>query len=78
MNFGFTLLEGDLAYSAARNHCIAIIKEPEKYDALVLSLEDIKKEVETLSSIEVNDICFSIEYFLVGSSNDYGYWQCYC
>jgi len=67
VNFGFTLLEEeDIAYSAAGNHCIAVIKEPEKYDKLVLSLEDIKKEVEALSSIEVNDICFSIEYFLGG------------
>ena len=31
VNFGFTLLvEGDLA----GNHCVAIIKEPEKYDSL--------------------------------------------
>jgi len=32
VNFGFTLLEEEIAYSAAGNHCMAIIKEPEKYD----------------------------------------------
>lgn len=33
VNFVFTILdEGDLAYSAAGNHCIAIFKESESYD----------------------------------------------
>ena len=33
VNFGFTILEeGEAAYSATRNHCIAIIKEQETYD----------------------------------------------
>ena len=32
VNFAFTILdEGDLAYSAAGNHCIAIFKEAEHY-----------------------------------------------
>jgi len=67
VNFGFTLLEeGDLAYTAAGNHCVAIIKQPEKYESLLLSLEDIRKEVEALQSITVNDIHFEIEYFLGG------------
>ena len=48
---------------------MAIIKEPEKYDSLVLSLEDIRKEVEALTSIKVNSICFEIEYFLGGDWN---------
>ena len=67
VNFGFTILEeGDLAYSALGNHCIAIIKEPEKYESLLLSLEDIKNEIESLSTIEVSNICFEIQYFLGG------------
>lgn len=67
VNFGFTLLEeGALAYTASGNHCVAIIKEPEKYQSLLLSLEDIKNEIESLSTIEVNNICFDIEYFLGG------------
>jgi len=66
-NFGFILLEeADLAYSAAGNHCVAIIKEPEKDESLLLSFEDISKEVEALTSIEVNSIPFEIEYFLGG------------
>ena len=67
LNFGFTLLDDEeIAYSAAGHHCIAIIKEPEKYHSLILSLEDIKVEVESLSTIEVNGICFDIVYFLGG------------
>ena len=67
VNFGFTLLEeGELAYTASENHCVAIIKEPEKYESLLLSLEDIKNEIESLSTIKVNNICFDIEYFLGG------------
>ena len=42
VNFAFTILdEGDLAYSAAGNHCIAIFKEAEHYDSLKLCLQDI-------------------------------------
>jgi len=67
VNFGFTLLEeGDLSYSYLGNHCIAIIKEPEKYDSLVLSLADIRTEVESLPNIEINGIVFNIEYYLGG------------
>ena len=49
------------------HHCIAIIKELEKYHSLVMSLEDIKAEVELLSKIKVNGICFDIiEHYLEG------------
>lgn len=44
VNFGFTILdEGELAYSAAGNHCIAIFKEPEDYDSLKIALQDIDR-----------------------------------
>ena len=67
LNFGFTLLDDEeIACSAARHHCIAIIKEPENYCSLVMSLEDIKAEVESLSKIEVNGISYAIEYYLGG------------
>ena len=33
---------------------------------MLLSLEDIKNEIESLSTIEVSNICFDIEYFLGG------------
>lgn len=67
LNFGFTLLDDEeTAYSATGHYCIAIVKEPEKYHSLTSSLEDIKAEVESLSTIEVNGICFDIVYFLGG------------
>ena len=67
MNFAFTILdEGDLAYSAAGNHCIAIFKEPEKYDSLKLCLQDIIHDIENLNTIKVGDIEFDIVYFLGG------------
>ncbi len=67
VNFGFTILdEGDRAYSAAGNHCIAIFKEPENYTSLKNALKDVSTEVESLSSIVVNDTTFAIEYYLGG------------
>jgi len=53
-----------LSYGYLGNHCIAIIKEPEKYDSLLLSLADIRNAVESLPNIEINGICFDIEYYL--------------
>ncbi len=68
VNFGFTILEGDRAYSAAGNHCIAIFKEPEKYTSLKNALKDVSTEVESLSTIVVNDTTFAIEYYLGGGT----------
>ena len=36
VNFTFTILEGDRAHGATGNHCIAIFKESESYDAMKL------------------------------------------
>ena len=67
VNFGFTILdEGELAYSAAGNHCIAIFKETEDYDSLKTALQDIVAEVESLKTIRVNGIDFEITYYLGG------------
>ena len=67
VNFGFTILdEGDKAYSAAGNHCLAIFKEPESYDSLKKCLSDFISEVEQLKSIEVNGMTFEIDYYLGG------------
>ena len=67
INFAFTLLdEGDKAYSAAGNHCIAIIKETESYDSLKLALQNIIEDVQTLTSITINGSSYSIEYYLGG------------
>lgn len=66
VNFGFTILhEGDKAYSAVGNHCLAIFKEPESYDSLKKCLSDIS-EVEQLKSIEMNGMTFEIDYYLGG------------
>ena len=67
VNFAFTLLdEGEKAYSASGNHCVAIIKEPESYEALKPALEDIIKEVETTQSLCINKTTYSLEYYLGG------------
>ena len=66
LNFGFTILDEDNACSASGNHCLAIFKDPESYDSLKECLSDIIADVNTLSSIEVNGITFSIEHYLGG------------
>ncbi len=67
VNFGFSILdEGDVAYSAAGNHCLAIFKEPETYDSLKAALQDIVLDVESLSAIDVGGTTFTIEYYLGG------------
>ena len=67
VNFGFTILdEGDIACSAAGNHCLAIFKEPESYQSLKNALKDIISDVESMSSIDVNGTTFHIEYYLGG------------
>lgn len=67
VNFGFTILdEGEAAYSAAGNHCVAIFKEPESYEALKSALYDIVADVESLTTIDVNGMTFDVEYYLGG------------
>ena len=67
MNFAFTFLdEGDLAYSAAGNHCIAIFKEAESYESMKLCLQDIIQDVKDLNKISVCGIEFGITNYLGG------------
>ena len=67
VNVAFTLLdEGEKAYSAAGNHCIAIIKEPESYESLKPALEDIIKEVEMTQTLSIKETVYSLEYYLGG------------
>ena len=67
MNITFTLLdEGSLAYSAEGNHALAIIKEQENYASLQNALEDISEEVGRLTTIEVDEVTYSIQYYLGG------------
>ena len=67
VNFAFTLLnEGDAAYSASGNHCIAILKESEDYNSLKVGLRDIIKEVEQLSRISVCGLNFDVVFLSGG------------
>ena len=67
INVTFTLLdEGSLAYSAEGNHALAIIKEQENYASLQNALEDISEEVRRLTTIEVDEVNYSINYYLGG------------
>ena len=63
INFTFTLLNEDTAMSSKGNHTIAIINGTENYDLLKMSLSDIIKEVEQLTSLTVYDITFQVTYF---------------
>ena len=48
VNFGFTIIdEGDLAYSAAGNHCIAIFMQTEDYASLKAALRDVNTSTFT-------------------------------
>ena len=67
INFTFTLLdEGSKAHSSDGNHVLAILREEESYGSLQRGLEDIRNEVERLTSIEVDGITYDLEYYLGG------------
>ena len=52
--YRFTLLdEGAIPHSSERNHVLAIIKERESYESLYIALEDIRSEIQSVSSIEM-------------------------
>ena len=54
------------AQSDSGNHLVAILQAPEKYEHLKCGLDHICKEVESSSTIEVDDEMYTIEYFLGG------------
>jgi len=67
VNFGSANLEeGELAYSAGGNHCIAVFKDTEDYESLKLALQDIATEVEYLNTIKVNNKDIEITHCLSG------------
>lgn len=67
INFTFTVLnEGALAHSHEGNHVLAIIKEIESYESLRTTLQDIRSEVQSLNSIEVEGEKYAITYYLGG------------
>ena len=66
VNFAFTILEENIAQSAAGNHCIAIFKEPEKYEPMKKCLKDIVREVESINSLTVGEHTFEVKFYLGG------------
>ena len=67
VNFGFTLLdEGCKAWSCEGNHCLAIFKQPEKYEAMKNALGDVIDEVERLKSVTVNGQNYNVKSYLGG------------
>ena len=76
INVAFTILgEGAQAMSADGNHLVAVIKVREDYDNLFVALSDIRNEVEQLTHISVDKVCFYIEWFLGG---DWKFLVCIC
>ena len=66
VNLTFTILdEGKRAHSSDGNYCLAIFRQKESYDEMKTALSDIR-QIENLSSIQVNDLIFDIVYFLGG------------
>ena len=67
VNFTFTLLEeGAHTCPYEGNRILAIFKEAEKYEHLILALDDLRSEVEQLDTITVDGISYEIKYFLGG------------
>ena len=67
VNFGFTLLdEGCKAWSCEGNHCLAIIKQPEKYEAMKNALGDVIDQVERLKFVTVNEQKYNVKFYLGG------------
>ena len=67
VNFTYTILnEGKTAMTESGNYVLAILKTKENYDSIRISLEDLRKEMEDLKEITVNEKKYNIEYFLGG------------
>ena len=67
IDFTFAVLdEGSKAYTYEGNHVLATFKEPENYESLRNSLQDIIAEVERLTAIELDSTKYSIKYYFGG------------
>ena len=76
INMTFIILEeGSKAMSADGNHLVAVIKVPEDYDHLFVSLGDLRNKVEQLTSICIENVLYEIEWFLGG---DWKFLSCIC
>ena len=58
--------EGDKAHGFEQNYLLAIFREPENYDSLKKTLQDVKKEVSTITHINVDDEDYRIQYYMGG------------
>lgn len=76
INITFTIVEeGSKAMSADGNRLVAVIKVLEDYDHLFVALGDLRNEVEQLTSICIENVCYEIEWFLGG---DWKFLACIC
>ena len=61
----FTVIkDGENSNSPRGNHTIALLNAGEDYDQLSESLEDIQDEIKQLKSITVDDVAYTIEFFI--------------
>ena len=65
VNFTYTLVDG-LCHSYNEEHYLAIFRCPEKYEDISIALRDIIKETATLTSIDVDGVTYTIDYFIGG------------
>ena len=68
VTFGFTLLEEGAAAKSSGNHSVCLLKQPEDYHNLALGLEDIRDEINQISSngISVSGKKFDVHFYLGG------------
>ena len=58
------LVEEENPNSPNGNHTIALIKSTEDYDNMAEALKKVADDVKTMSTISVNGVTFSVEFFL--------------
>ena len=67
INITFNVLdEGQKAQADSGNHLIAILQAPEKYKHLKCGLDQVCEEVKSTSTLEVDKVKYTIEFFLGG------------
>ena len=54
------------AWICEGNHCLAIIKQPEKYEAMKNALGDVIDQVEHLKFVTVNRQKYNVKFYLEG------------
>ncbi len=63
----FTVIdEGAAAMMSEGNYALAILKTTENYENLQIELRDIVNEINMVKHINVDEVCYEIEWFLGG------------